>query len=254
MITDFTIIFWIRYVKILFGQLNAVLQNMLTTTIDSPQHKRVLQMKDNWEDDSSLSTIYRTYKANENLKKLKRVKQIHLELIKCAGIINEAYGLQILMSMSSSVFIIILFLYNLYSIGITNKYDNWMKDSCGQIYWIFCFFFKIFAINNICERTMTEKHILISVILLYAANTGDILYELYEPSSSRKCRDEIHDIMYQLVQNRLKFTAYGFYDIDHTFIYTIIGSITTFLVILIQLGDKPNVFNGSNINTSMSTI
>ncbi|KAF7407538.1 hypothetical protein HZH66_002075 [Vespula vulgaris] len=73
MITDFTIIFWIRYVKILFGQLNAVLQNMLTTTIDSPQHKRVLRMKDNWEDDSLLSTIYRTYKANENLKKLKRV-------------------------------------------------------------------------------------------------------------------------------------------------------------------------------------
>ncbi|KAL2746800.1 LOW QUALITY PROTEIN: gustatory and pheromone receptor 32a-like [Vespula maculifrons] len=245
-IIDFTFLFWVRqlnhnkYVKILFGQLNAVLQNMLTTTIDSPQHKRVLQMKDNWQDDSSLSTIYRTYKANENLKKLKRVKQIHLELIKCAGIINEAYGLQILMSMSSSVFIIILFLYNLYSIGITNKYDNWMKDSCGQIYWIFCFFFKIFAINNICERTMTEKHILISVILLYATNTVDILYELYEPSTSRKFRDEIHDVMYQLVQNRLKFTACGFYDIDHTFIYTIIGSITTFLVILIQLGDKLN--------------
>lgn len=57
-----------------FGQLNVVLQSMLTTTIDSPQHKRILRMKDNWENVSSLSTIYRTYQVSENLRKLKTVR------------------------------------------------------------------------------------------------------------------------------------------------------------------------------------
>lgn len=65
-----------RYIKIMFGQLNAVLQSMLTTTIDSPQHKKVLRMKDKWEDDSSLSTVYGTYKTNENIVKLKKVKLV----------------------------------------------------------------------------------------------------------------------------------------------------------------------------------
>ncbi|KAL2746809.1 gustatory receptor for sugar taste 43a-like [Vespula maculifrons] len=146
MITDFTFVFWIR-------QLNAILQNMLTTTIDSPQHKRMRRMKDNWEDDSSLSTLYGTYEAYENLAKLKRVKQIHLELMKCASILNE-----------------------------------------------------IVAITNTCQRTITEI-----------------------------CR-----FMYQLIENRLMFTVCRFYDLDHTFIYNAIGSIMTYLVIFLQVGDKPN--------------
>ncbi|KAL2725490.1 putative gustatory receptor 28b [Vespula squamosa] len=158
-IIDYTFVFWIRYIKIKFVQLNAVLQSMLTTTIDSPQHKRVLRMKDNWEDDSSLSSIYRIYKTNENLMKLKKVKQIHLELIKCARIINEAYGLQILTS--------------------------------------------------------------------------------------------IRNFILQLLQNRLTFTACGFFDLDHTLIYSSIGLITTYLVILLQVGDKPRtLLNDTNYNST----
>ncbi|XP_047344218.1 putative gustatory receptor 2a [Vespa velutina] len=242
---------------------------MLTTTIDSPQHKRVFRMKDNWEDDSLLSTIYRMYKANENLIKLKRIKQIHLELIKCAGIINEAYGLQILLSMSSSFVIIIIVLYNLYAILITNKYDNWIKDFNAHFYWISHFIMKVFIINNICKTTMTElqniqssgtlqdvnkKYILNSLILLHAANTGDILYELYEPSTSQKFRNEIRDFMFQLIQNQLKLTACRFYDLDHTFIYSMIGSIATYLIILIQVGDIPKVLsNNTNYNSTPTT-
>ncbi|KAL2725491.1 gustatory receptor for sugar taste 43a-like [Vespula squamosa] len=180
---------------------------MLTTSLDSPQHKKVLRMKDNWEHDSSLSTIYRTYKTNENLAKLKKVKQIHLELMKCTRIINEAYGLQILASI-------------LYSTLILNKYHSWIREFCKHFYWIFFFVIQIFAISNICETTMTK----------------------------------IRDFTFQLIQNHLTFTACGFYDIDHTFIYNAIGSITTYLVILIQIGDKPNVlFDDMNYNSTLIT-
>ncbi|KAL2725487.1 gustatory receptor for sugar taste 43a-like [Vespula squamosa] len=255
-------IFWFSYCNlsidyslIKFGQLNTVLQSMLTTSIDSPQHKRVLRMKNNWEDDSSLSTIYRTYIANENLMKLKRVKQTHLELIKCAGIINEAYGLQIFLSTSSSIINITILLYNIYAYLLTNRSSDWIQLFLAHFFWIFFLMFRIFTICNICETTMTEKYILIFLTLLYVANTGDILYELYEPSTSKKFRDEIRDIMYQLVQNRLKFTACGFYDIGHTFIYSTIGSITTYLVILIQIGGESNTSNMFNMkNISMSTV
>ncbi|XP_043664281.1 uncharacterized protein LOC122627291 [Vespula pensylvanica] len=187
---------------------------MLTTNLNSPQHKRMLRMKNNWENESSLSTIYRTYKTNKNLITLKRFKQIHLELIKCARIINETYGLHILISISVS----------------------------------------IFAISNICETTMTEKYILILLIFLYAVVTGDILCELYDPSTSKTFRDEIRDFTFQLIQNRLTFTACGFYDLDHTFIYNAISFITTYLVILMQIGDKPKVFfDDTNYNSTSIT-
>ncbi|KAL2746813.1 putative gustatory receptor 28a [Vespula maculifrons] len=64
---------FLTFLIIKFVQLNVVLQNMLPTTIDSPQHKRVLRMKDNWENDSALPTLYGTYKANEYHVKLKKV-------------------------------------------------------------------------------------------------------------------------------------------------------------------------------------
>ncbi|KAF7407534.1 hypothetical protein HZH66_002071 [Vespula vulgaris] len=217
MVIDFTFVFWIsRYIKIKFGQLNAVLQNMLTTTIDFPQHKRVLRMKDNWEDDSLLSTIYQMYKGNENLVKLKRIKRIHLELMKCARITNEAYEIRIFTSISSCVVFIITFLYSLYSISISNNYDNWMNEFYSHFYWIFYFAIKIFAINNICETTMAE----------------------------------IRDFTFQLIQNRLTFTAYGFYDLDHTFICSAIGSITTYLLILIQLDEPKIFFNDTHYNST----
>ncbi|XP_047344288.1 uncharacterized protein LOC124946910 [Vespa velutina] len=207
-----------RYIKSKFGELNAVLQSMVTTTIDSPQHKRVLRMEDNWEDDSSLSTVYRMYKMNENLVKLKRIKQIYLELIKCARIINEAYGLQILVSTFSYIVFITTVLYHLYVISMTNNYDNWINQLYVHLFWIFCFSVMIFAKTNICETTITE----------------------------------IRDFMFQLIHNHLNFTACGFYDLNHTFIYGMVGSITTYLVILIQVGGEPKVFY--NITTYNSTL
>ncbi|XP_047344316.1 uncharacterized protein LOC124946920 [Vespa velutina] len=144
------------YIKIKFGQLNAVLQSMLRTTIDSPQHKRVLRMKDNWEDDSSLSTVYGTYKTNENLIKLKRVKQIHLELMKCARIINDAYGLQIFISIFTSTLYITTLLYNFYAILITNKYNNWIKLLYMHFSWVFYFGIMISTKAYICETTIKE--------------------------------------------------------------------------------------------------
>lgn len=79
-----------------------------------------------------------------------------MELIKCAGIINEAYGLQILISTTSSIINIIILLYNLYATFLANVLDYWILNIFAHFYWIFCFVFQIFMICNICETTMTE--------------------------------------------------------------------------------------------------
>ncbi|KAL2746788.1 putative gustatory receptor 28b [Vespula maculifrons] len=69
--------------------------------------------------------------------------------------------------------------------------------------------------------------------------TGDIVCELYEPSTSKEFRAEIRDFTLQLIQNPLTFTTCGFFYLDHTLIRNVIGSVTTYLVILIQVGNVP---------------
>ncbi|KAI4479086.1 hypothetical protein M0804_011225 [Polistes exclamans] len=154
---------------------------MLTTSIDSPQHKKVLGInnKGNNNNDFVSSGIYRTYKSNEEVIRMKKIREIHLELIK-----------------STLVFI----LYH------------------------FC---------------------------LHVKNTGDILCELYEPSISKELRAEIRDFIIQLIQNPLLLTTCGFFNLDNTLISNVISTVTTYLVILIQVGNVPIPFYP---NSTLSTI
>ncbi|KAI4489517.1 hypothetical protein M0802_011052 [Mischocyttarus mexicanus] len=215
-IIDLTFVFWVRYIKIKFSELNELLKSMLTTTVDSPQHKKVFRMKDNWEDDSSLSIIYRTYKTNENFIKLRRIKEIHLELIKCARNTNDAYGLHILMSISLAFILITAVAYNLYNHLISGRYRSNRYETFLFLHWIIYFAFKIVLISNTCAKTITE----------------------------------IRDFIVQLIQNPLSFTTCGFFNLDHTLITSVVSTVTTYLVILIQVGSAPLPVSVENSTSS----
>ncbi|XP_014612276.1 PREDICTED: gustatory receptor 68a-like [Polistes canadensis] len=176
---------------------------MLNTTIDLPQHNRIFQF---WNNDSRSSDIHKTCNSDKNIAIITKVREIHLELIKCARNINDAYGLHILMSISTS--------------------------------FIFYHTLKIFIICYVCASTATE-----------ATNTGDILCELHEPSTSMEFRQEVYNFTLQLVQNPLSFTACAFFDLNNRLIYGLIGIVTTYLVILIQIGStaSKNIFENSTV-------
>nr|KAF7434355.1 hypothetical protein H0235_002546 [Vespula pensylvanica] len=63
LVVDITFVFWMRQIK--FSQLNEVLKGMLTTTIHSPQHKRILRMR-NGKNNSPSSDVHRTDKSNKD--------------------------------------------------------------------------------------------------------------------------------------------------------------------------------------------
>lgn len=57
-----------------FKQLNDLLQRMLTTTPDSPQHKRVLKMKDDWNKIFITSAAQQPRKTKDNTETMRAVK------------------------------------------------------------------------------------------------------------------------------------------------------------------------------------
>ncbi|KAI4479167.1 hypothetical protein M0804_011306 [Polistes exclamans] len=240
--------FFLLYIKIKFSQLNVLLKFMLTTTIDLPQHKRVFEF---WNNDSCVSDIHETYQSDTNIIKLKQIRELHLELIKCAKNINDAYGLHILMSISTSFILIVAVSYSQYYFMKSTDYDQHIFPLCSFFYWNFHNAFKILIVCYVCVSTATEvcylnifylvneMIIYTSFFLLHATNTGDILCEMHEPSTSMEFRQEVYNFTLQLVQNPLSFNACGFFDLNNRLIYGVIGGITTYLVILIQIGGIP---------------
>ncbi|EZA47645.1 ObirGr6 [Ooceraea biroi] len=231
-ISDVSFLHWVRYSKIRFEQLNNVLQRMLTTTADSPQHKRVLKMNDEWSKTFITSASQqRNRRTKDNTDTMRAVKQVHLELVKASRTTNEAYGLQILFSMTISFVFITTLLYYAYTIlWLDLSKEEFQLEMMPIVGWVIFYSSKVLVINHACSLTSAE-----------AASTGDIICELYEPATSREFRAEIRDFTLQLIQNPLIFTACGFFTLDHTFIHGVIGSVTTYLVILIQVGDlSPN--------------
>ncbi|XP_072753988.1 uncharacterized protein [Anoplolepis gracilipes] len=243
-VTDMSFLHWVRYAKLRFEQLNNLLQRMLTTTPDSPQHKRVLKMKDEWNK-ATFTGMQQDRRSEDNTETMRAVKQVHLELIKATRSTNEAYGIQILSSMTISFVFITSLLYYAYSIfwmPSLNRH-NIQEEMIPIVGWILFYASKVLVVNHMCAL---------------AANTGDIICELYEPSTSKEFRAEIRDFTLQLIQNPLIFTACGFFNLDHTFIHGVIGSVTTYLVILIQVGDLPQsnttknssiLYNGTGFTT-----
>nr|ALG36126.1 gustatory receptor 2 [Sclerodermus sp. MQW-2015] len=214
---------------------------MLTTTPESPQHKRVLRMRDDWNKGVA-STLDENRRTKENVDTMRAAKQVHLELVKAARNTNDIYGIQILLSMTASFVLITSLLYNAYVIiWLKLSSEEFSREMIPLSCWVFFYASKLFAINHVCAKTSAE-----------AANTGDIICELYEPSTSKEFRAEIRDFTLQLIQNPLTFTASGFFNLDYTFIHGVIGSVTTYLVILIQFGDiqKPDAILNSTMFTN----
>ncbi|KAL6444065.1 hypothetical protein ACFW04_001782 [Cataglyphis niger] len=244
-VTDVSFLHWVRYAKLRFEQLNNLLQRMLTTTPDSPQHKRVLKMKDEWNK-TFTSPTQQDRRSEENTDTMRAAKQVHLELIKATRSTNEAYGIQILCSMTISFVFITSLLYYAYSIFWMEISPEVLRQEMIQVVgWILFYASKVLIINHMCALASIE-----------AANTGDIICELYEPSTSKEFRAEIRDFTLQLIQNPLIFTACGFFNLDHTFIHGVIGSVTTYLVILIQVGDLPqsNSMKNSSILSNETSL
>ncbi|KAI4479091.1 hypothetical protein M0804_011230 [Polistes exclamans] len=62
---------------------------------------------------------------------------------------------------------------------------------------------------------------------------------MYELSRSKEFCAEIRDFVLQLIQNPLSFTACGFFNLDYTLLNSIIGTIATYVIILMQFGRIP---------------
>ncbi|XP_003492350.2 putative gustatory receptor 28b [Bombus impatiens] len=236
--------FWVTCLRLKLQQLNQLLHSMLATmTPESSLHKRLLQTKNDFENNKFWS--FRNEQGSHgNTNKIRSIKQMHLKIIKIVKVVNDAFGMQILLLMITSVIFTITFLYILYRIiWLDLTMDELIKELVSVICWFLVYASQILHVNYVCAKTNSEVTIM-----------GDVICDLYEPSTSNEFRAEIRNFTLQLIQNPVVFTARGYFNLDHTFIQAVIGTITTYLIIMIQVGDVTKSRTAKTLNNESDEI
>ncbi|XP_076287746.1 putative gustatory receptor 28b [Lasioglossum baleicum] len=238
---DVSFLFWVNYVRTKFHQLNNLLRAMLPAT-DSASEKGISKMIQDVEEKSLGKEGVHVVNGNANT--MRAVKQIHLQLVKIARIINDFFGVQLLLTMSTVFVFLTILLFFAYRTIFSGYFNNEFHSHFTQLLINILFYLsKLFTLSHVCNRTSSE-----------ASDTGELICQLYEPSTSKEFRAEIRDFSMQMIQNPLVFTACGFFYLDHSFIHGVVGTISTYLVILIQVSQIDLPEQAANVTATVTAI
>ncbi|XP_046751478.1 uncharacterized protein LOC124414558 [Diprion similis] len=139
----------------------------------------------------------------------KVVRKLHGDLCTTAMDLNQVFGLQVLLSIALSFGILTALLYTGYTLAAdlptTSMFEAVMIKTAAGL-WIGFYVVKISRLAVGCATTASE-----------AKKTGELIQDILEMAAvyNRDIRDEINILSLQLIQNRLCFTAKGFFTLDY---------------------------------------
>ncbi|XP_074111469.1 putative gustatory receptor 28b [Cotesia typhae] len=195
--------------KFLSDSFNLRSNNLFQNT--EAYHKWAISRETNFEND--FTTTFRS------------IKRIHLELKIMCNEIMRIYGFSISLMILTMFFLVIVQLYNIYTIIV--KAGDQLTDKSLQIFsmssWVLIALLKFFCVNYACANAINEWN-----------KTGEIIHKLEFDSKDSKFQREIQKFSIQILQNPLKFTPCGLLDLDYYLIRDFARSVTAQLVLLIQ--------------------
>ncbi|OXU27128.1 hypothetical protein TSAR_012994 [Trichomalopsis sarcophagae] len=217
----------ISTVRSRFEKLNALFQNVLENPVQPIHFKHVNKYH-------SILQRQHSEESDRNRKNLELLlmtsRQLHLELCAITREINQVYGKQLAMAMAAKFIYVtgygyVFYLYyNEPSISLSIKILN-----CASI-----------AYNLTFITVMMMYVIGQSVaVTLEAQKTTQIAHEMPVTQSQTKIIDEIHQFSLQVTQHPLEVTAASLFTLNFAFMRGFVGSMTTYLIILIQY--QPNI-------------
>ncbi|XP_036140812.1 uncharacterized protein LOC118644944 [Monomorium pharaonis] len=95
-------------------------------------------------------------------------------------------------------------------------------------YWIFLHVAKIFFLNYICETVSVKSKM------------EGIIHQFTNLRQYADIRDEIYQFVLHMMYNPLRFTGLGFFYLGNCFLRKIVMTITTFVIIIMQMSSIPH--------------
>ncbi|XP_024892215.1 putative gustatory receptor 28a, partial [Temnothorax curvispinosus] len=167
-----------------------------------------------------LRRIYHTQKNPFLLMKLKALKKQHLMVSDTVQMLNMIFSLQIIgtIVISFSQITFNLYFYIVMSMANEDKVFWYAFFMTSVIYYIIKIVLMVWACNSGTDQ---------------AAKIGITVHDLINNTSDKQIKDELQLFSMQILHRENTFSAKGL-TVDATLLAAMVGSITTYLLILIQ--------------------
>ncbi|KAL0107950.1 hypothetical protein PUN28_014895 [Cardiocondyla obscurior] len=97
------------------------------------------------------------------------------------------------------------------------------KALINTIIWLLTLIYPISLLTNIITKILKE-----------IGKTGSMLHNLLSYAIGKETKSELKQFSLQLLHRKIQFTANGYFVLDNSFLHSLIGTVVTYLVILIQ--------------------
>ncbi|PNF32654.1 hypothetical protein B7P43_G15058 [Cryptotermes secundus] len=157
-------------------------------------------------------------------------RQIYNNIYDATQLINSVYGFLILLLFVRAAGGLITNIYHLVSITLSGVVvlgiENWDSPlHVGSLVaWILIFLSTIIVMTVMCQRVMSEcKKIddIIQKLLLQQSLRYDMLQQL-----------KLFSV--QITKNQIEFSAFCFFKVDMSLLFTILTSVTSYIIVLVQ--------------------
>ncbi|KAI4466614.1 invertebrate gustatory receptor [Holotrichia oblita] len=182
--------------------------NLLRTRYEILNQHLIEVQKYNDSCKEKISYIKLTGVIGSKLSTLRIICPIHHELTKIAKLLNEAFGVILLMSFQSSFVTIIV---SLYDCSVLLQYFNieHIRELCAAIIMCCTYVLDCLYICYSCHSTVESANK--SGRLLHQIDTDDV-----------DVKDQIEMFSLQIVNEKLEFTAAGFFTINYGLLFSVI--------------------------------
>uniref|UniRef100_A0A336KB81 Gustatory receptor n=1 Tax=Culicoides sonorensis TaxID=179676 RepID=A0A336KB81_CULSO len=197
---------------------------------------KIEQLQLNASIENSFKNSSRNAKSNSNspnnhtndlssIDQLIIVRQLYDKLWELTNLTNKCFGLSLLVNIGNDFVAITGHCYWIFlTIENIPVGTNDILAVIGSCIWTIPSLINSFMIASICHVTVEKAH-----------EAGFVLHQIKHDPLNEGQNMVIQQFSLQLLHQKIKFTAYGFFNIDFSLLFTMISASTTYLVIIIQM-------------------
>ncbi|KAE8573345.1 Gustatory receptor 46a [Halyomorpha halys] len=163
-----------------------------------------------------------------NSTRLEKVVSAVSQLVSTSSNINKAYSIQFLLTIFTSYWSIMSFIYYFY-INVNTNYGWGHPSIPGDLMIILYYFTVVWSVTNSAVQANNKSK-----------EFNTLLYQLMIEDKTNQFINNDKLRLHISMKREVVFTACGFFNLDYTLVHSMIASATTYLVILIQFGQPMN--------------
>ncbi|EZA50864.1 ObirGr4 [Ooceraea biroi] len=172
---------------------------------------------------SPLCQTRRVVVSNSSVCQLLQLRDAHCHLCDIAEGVSGFYSLPMLFGIT---FAFLTLIYNAYYLLVPLLISDEILQYelfINTVLWLAFLMYPIIILTNRISRILNE-----------IGRTGNMVHSLLSCTLGKEARSELKQFSLQLLHRKIRFTANDYFALDNTFFHSMIGTVVTYLVILVQ--------------------